>query len=776
MLKKRLMMLSIGSFYLMGLTVFTPATPLAHANESMSSTVKIVAFEQMLNGELLAMAYGSGTFIDENGTVLTNAHVVMNPQNNRPMDAFSVCVSVDPKEEPECRFTANLDRYDEKIDLAVLTLNNKTAWGALPANFPYLEVNGSLEPSEGDVVKVYGFPSSGGITIHSTQGHVSGFEKHNGYTYLKTDADIDSGNSGGTMIDEEGHFIGIPSYVLSDLETSGRALHVSEIAPWLSSNEGKTGNTSQMTSEKLRYEWEVLYKAHTSGAHKYEPYPELSVVAPGNWTFNWIGQQSFFLSKDDDDKSYIQGTLGNNFFENNFTVEEKLAALRLVFSEEYFSNDEIIDIGDGYEAIHVWESNYNGAYHLLYVSHGYADLALEYFIPNNDDGESEAEVQTFLSTLRFNAVSQSSPISNQILNEGAYPFKISVPNDWHIEKSLKPTTGLASAQSNAEFFNNLDMAYWELPKGASHITPEAGLQYDHDYNIYYDEQVIFETTDLVVDGLPGWMYVSEYNIEGETFIVLSATLLDPEYELYFYYQADEEMAQKAVDDFLRILGQFKSKRYVQELSSDWDESFNSEGQGDYVLPHADSILYNQGKDNPMGDEGNALTDIEGHPYEQSIKNLLEMGVVEGFEDKTFRPDLSINRAASLKMILESLRVLQTQNNELVYQMPEDFNPFSDMDQDDWYATYVAEALDKEIINGYPDGTFRGTNTVRLGEALKMLLEAHDASVPSEASDPWYQKYFDLAQGLNLLNQNLQDPGKELTRGELAYLIDQLINQ
>ena len=56
----------------------------------------------------------------------------------------------------------------------------------------------------------------------------------------------------------------------------------------------------------------------------------------------------------------------------------------------------------------------------------------------------------------------------------------------------------------------------------------------------------------------------------------------------------------------------------------------------------------------------------------------------------------------------------------------------------------------------------------------MALEAHDVSVWSGETMPWYKKYFDAAYQLSLLPQDLQDPTRQLTRAELAYIVDQLV--
>ena len=76
--------------------------------------------------------------------------------------------------------------------------------------------------------------------------------------------------------------------------------------------------------------------------------------------------------------------------------------------------------------------------------------------------------------------------------------------------------------------------------------------------------------------------------------------------------------------------------------------------------------------------------------------------------------------------VESLKfILEGINSDLVSGSS---LPFPDTPAREWYSGYVATAFNRSIVNGYPDKTFRPANTVNRAEFLKMLLSAMEVDV------------------------------------------------
>lgn len=174
-----------------------------------------------------------------------------------------------------------------------------------------------------------------------------------------------------------------------------------------------------------------------------------------------------------------------------------------------------------------------------------------------------------------------------------------------------------------------------------------------------------------------------------------------------------------------------------------------------------------------------FTDISSnHKYYEAITYLQDSGIVEGYEDGSYRPDAKVNRAEALKIILLG-------SNVLVPEIAER-DIFPDVLYGTWYGKYVAKAKNLEIVSGDDDtGLFRPGDTINLAEILKILLETNNiepitemsrrpyADVPTES---WFAPYFAYADSITLLEED-EDynvfPATPVTRGLMAQLMYQL---
>jgi S1-C subfamily serine protease len=147
-------------------------------------------------------ATGSGFLIDNDGHILTNAHVVQGAQR----------VDVKFSEDGESQ-QAEVVGADPSSDLALLHVDD--AQGATP-----LPLGDSSKAQVGDPVVAIGNPF--GLDRTVTSGIVSALQRQiqapNGFSIsdvIQTDAAINPGNSGGPLLDSSGSVIGINSQIAS---------------------------------------------------------------------------------------------------------------------------------------------------------------------------------------------------------------------------------------------------------------------------------------------------------------------------------------------------------------------------------------------------------------------------------------------------------------------------------------------------------------------------------------------------------------------------------
>jgi len=172
-----------------------------------------------------ATAQGSGIIISEDGYILTNNHIVSTSSSSsfyEISDASKVTVFLYNDETP---YEATIVGKDEETDLAVIKLD-KT--GLTPA-----VLGDSNETKIGEFAMAVGNPL--GLQSSITVGIISATNREvtssdgQVYTAIQTDAAINSGNSGGALVNSKGEVIGINTLKLTGngVEGIGFAIPIS---------------------------------------------------------------------------------------------------------------------------------------------------------------------------------------------------------------------------------------------------------------------------------------------------------------------------------------------------------------------------------------------------------------------------------------------------------------------------------------------------------------------------------------------------------------------
>lgn len=208
--------------------------------------------------------FGSGFFITTDGYIVTNAHVVR--------DRKTLTVTTHDSR----RYPAKLIGIDGLSDIAVLKIQ--------PVHkITPLRVGNDDSLRIGDSVFAIGAPK--GLTFSVTSGVISGKNRHitkNGkyVSYIQTDAAINSGNSGGPLVDMSGKVVGVSTLYMDHATTSGLYFAVPiSLAYSVASQLIKTGTvdrgflgaqvfTIRLSSSPIKYGAMVIGMKANSAAYK----------------------------------------------------------------------------------------------------------------------------------------------------------------------------------------------------------------------------------------------------------------------------------------------------------------------------------------------------------------------------------------------------------------------------------------------------------------------------------------------------------------------------
>ncbi len=155
---------------------------------------------------------GSGTIIDRSGLILTNAHVAT--PSDIELTELQVAITGASDHPATPTYDAEVAAADTVLDLAVIRITSALDGSTLPDAFPFVSLGNSDALDIGDDISIYGYPGIGGNTITFTSGQVSGFTGEavlGDRAWIKTDATIAGGNSGGLAANVAGEIIGIPT-------------------------------------------------------------------------------------------------------------------------------------------------------------------------------------------------------------------------------------------------------------------------------------------------------------------------------------------------------------------------------------------------------------------------------------------------------------------------------------------------------------------------------------------------------------------------------------
>ncbi len=187
---------------IVGITVEYSVNSIFYRNYTTNSTAK---------------AEGSGIIISEDGYILTNNHIVNSSSNSSYYEVGKANKVTVYLYNDETAYDAEIIGTDEQTDLAVIKID-KTGLQAA-------ELGDSDSVQVGEFSMAIGNPL--GMQSSVTAGMISAVNREvtdsdgKTYTLIQTDAAINSGNSGGALVNSKGQVIGVNTLKLSGTGIEG---------------------------------------------------------------------------------------------------------------------------------------------------------------------------------------------------------------------------------------------------------------------------------------------------------------------------------------------------------------------------------------------------------------------------------------------------------------------------------------------------------------------------------------------------------------------------
>ena len=198
-------------------------TSIAVANKVLPSIVGIsidYTVNSMFGQSSTAKASGSGIIISEDGYILTNNHVINNSSSNsnsyyQITEANNLKVTL---YNDDTEYDAKVIGSDSQTDLAVIKIEKTGLTAAELGDSSAVQV-GEFAMAVGNPLGLQSSISCGIVSAKDRE--VTDTDTKTTYHVIQTDAAINSGNSGGALVNADGKVIGINTLKLSGTGVEG---------------------------------------------------------------------------------------------------------------------------------------------------------------------------------------------------------------------------------------------------------------------------------------------------------------------------------------------------------------------------------------------------------------------------------------------------------------------------------------------------------------------------------------------------------------------------
>lgn len=181
-----------------------------------------------------------------------------------------------------------------------------------------------------------------------------------------------------------------------------------------------------------------------------------------------------------------------------------------------------------------------------------------------------------------------------------------------------------------------------------------------------------------------------------------------------------------------------------------------------------------------GEEPHETDPVEEVPVRAVFRTDAHVKYMDGSSDGLFYPQGGLSRAEAAKILYSLLN----HSDEAAVR---EYVPFSDVEQNAWYAGYVKTMYEYGIISGYEDGTFRPDNKVTRAQFVKMIrpfvktgAEETDLYMFSDVSETFWAAEPIAAVSAQGVIRGFEDgtfrPDDTVTRCQAAVILNRMLGR
>ena len=231
-------------------------------------------------------------------------------------------------------------------------------------------------------------------------------------------------------------------------------------------------------------------------------------------------------------------------------------------------------------------------------------------------------------------------------------------------------------------------------------------------------------------------------------------------------------------ELISLFNSSAQSRYNTENNAVINPSVNNNNYG----PSNTVVTENRGSSSPAVSGGAmpaapsapqaSFVDTKGHWAEKFMEDLSKKGIINGYNDGTFRPENHITRAELAKLLTGAFG-----------QSEDSFADFSDVAPDSWYYKSIAAALADGIVTGYDDGSFKPDAFVTRQDAVLMMYRAMSLKKELPSGYTLFKDDFEISSyaanatrclgelGIITGNEDKEfKPQNNITRAEIAAVV------